>query len=127
MKKFVSTFLLPVTAMVLLGAATLGTAGEQPTTRSASVKLDDLDLSSETGLRAARGRIRHLAQQLCNELGEPPIRGVYDFADCVGLASSEPLRRLKGLSDGLSLGKSQKPTRDERQASSSVQTRNSEQ
>jgi UrcA family protein len=92
---FASTFLLPATASVLLiGVATLGTAEEQPITLSASVRLNDLDLSSARGLRAARDRIRHLAQQLCNELGEPAFREVYDFADCIGAASGEPLRRL---------------------------------
>jgi UrcA family protein len=97
---FVSTVLLSATATVLLmGVPTLGTAEEQPLTLSASVRLTDLDLSSETGLRAARDRIRYVAEQLCNELGEPPSRGVYDFADCVSFASSEPLRRLGTLAN----------------------------
>lgn len=90
--------LLPVTtAVMVLATSTVATAAGQPVTLSASVRLSDLDLSSETDRRAARDRIRQLAEQLCDELGESTTSVVYDFADCVSAASSQALRRLASI------------------------------
>ena len=60
-------------------------------TSSATVPLDDLDLSTPKGVRTARERLQAMARRLCGELARRPDLNLPDYGTCVhdSLAAGE--------------------------------------
>ena len=59
-----------------------------------TVRYDDLNLSSESGINALRQRIRHAAEMVCGEVDAREIRGSTQHLKCVRDAADTALTRV---------------------------------
>ena len=86
-----------VTLLALASAAAVADqpAGPAPATRVAKVSLAGLDLSTPEGARAARDRLKIVAQRLCFQLADPrkiDFQAVYTA--CVVDTMADTVRRI---------------------------------
>ncbi|HME41190.1 MAG TPA: UrcA family protein [Steroidobacteraceae bacterium] len=83
----------------LLLSVAIGTSmpAEAATEKSATVRIADLDLSTDKGMQAARDRIHDTARKLCNQLINPwSISHEPDFVQCVNEATTGAVAQLHG-------------------------------
>jgi UrcA family protein len=59
-----------------------------------TVRYDDLNLSSESGIKALKLRIRHAAEIVCGEVDTREIRGLTQHLNCVHDAADTALTRV---------------------------------
>ena len=90
-------------AMLMLSIGMLGSAAakaDQLTgdSRSQSVKLSDLDLSTADGQQLARARVHELARTLCSRVAEElDLSHHENFVECVDTAVAKAGERLQAL------------------------------
>ena len=100
-----STFDSNFSTLALLGlcglllSAAIGTPmpADAATEKSATVRIADLDLSTEKGMKAARDRIYDTAKHLCQQVIDPwSISHQPDFVQCVNDATTAAVAQLHG-------------------------------
>jgi UrcA family protein len=88
-------------ALALMSCCSLfvgaGSPASAAAARSTTVSVADLNLSTATGLQAARDRIHETARRLCEKVIDPwALWHQPDYIQCVNKATSDAVAQLRG-------------------------------
>jgi len=90
----ISKTLIIAGGAMALAAHSPGAAVAVESVQQVTVRYDDLNLSSESGINALKQRIRHAAEMVCGEVDTREIGGSTQHLKCVRDAANTALARV---------------------------------